>query len=351
MERREFLGLAAGSLLGLAAGCARPPALQEKQILQLDPLTGATVGSRKVGIPKGTRTALDSNGLGFLLANGQSVFALNHSGESGLVEGPDEARWVRPDLLVTAEKTSSDVYRVCGARFPDGRELWRQEMGYGVLIGFDTQAVYVGHPKGVSCFELDSGKERWTNTQLKELKSWYVLPSSLVLGLGNQGRVCWMDLKTGEITRTLTTTTTTNRVILVAGDDEYALTLTRRIAVAGFRADQIPPVWVQPIADGEHQALLLGYFNRIVLLELHESTVALDLVTGGTLWSDSLCTRISICKDVALLRKGRGAAGGKMMLELEARQLRSGKSLWKREFEDLQTATAVDGDKFAVLTT
>ncbi|MBN9416886.1 MAG: PQQ-binding-like beta-propeller repeat protein [Candidatus Eremiobacteraeota bacterium] len=352
MERREFLGLAGFGLVALATGCAGPPPFVSKDVLTVDPLTGATLKTEKLSIPKGTHSALDSNGQGFLLANGRSVFAANFAGSSRLIEGPDDARWVRPDLLVTAEKTSSDIYRVCGRRFPDGQELWRQDLGYGVLLGFDQECIYVGHPKGISCFELESGKQRWANSSgdLAELKSWRVLPSSLVVGLGNAGKVCWLDLKTGKILRTVITTTTMNRVIMLAGDDEYTVTVTRRIAVAAFRPDQLKPAWVQEITGQDHQALLLGYANRIALIELHDSTVAMDVVTGGTLWSDSLCTRISICRDVALIRRGKGAAGGKMTLEVEARQLRSGKSLWKREFPDLQTATAVNGDQFALLT-
>jgi len=76
----------------------------------------------------------------------------------------------------------------------------------------------------------------------------------------------------------------------------------------------------------------------------------MDLVTGGTLWSDSLCTHLSICGDVVLIRRGHGGDGGKMSLILEARQLRSGKSLWKRELTDLQTVTAVNGEHFVLLT-
>ncbi|MBX3170688.1 MAG: PQQ-binding-like beta-propeller repeat protein [Candidatus Eremiobacteraeota bacterium] len=351
MKRREFFGLSAWSLAALATGCARPPAMQARQMLTLDPKSGATLHNQKVSIPKGNRSTLDSAGHGFLLANGQSVLALDFAGQSCVIPGPDNGRWVRPDLLVTAEKTSSDIYRVCGVHFPDGRILWSQEMGYGQILGFDAQAVYVGHLKGVTCFELDGGKKRWENTEMNELKSWCVLPSSLVLGLGNAGRVCWLDLKNGKLVRSLTTTTTPNRVILVAGDDEYTLTLTRRIALAAFRPDQLKPVWVQPITAYDHQALLLGYANRIALVELHESSVAVDIVTGGTLWSDSLCTHISICQDVALLRRGRGDTGGRMSLVLEARQLRSGKSLWKRELEDIHAVTAVNGENFALLTT
>lgn len=350
MKRREFIGLTALSLAALATGCAPPPALQEKQMLTLEPTTGATVDTQKVSVPKGNRSTLDSSGQGFLLASGQSVLALNFASQSCLLAGPDNARWVRPDLLVTAEKTSSDVYRVCGVRFPDGHVLWSQELGYGQILGFDAQAIYVGHPQGISCFELDSGKLRWENREITELQSWCVLPNALVVGLGNAGRVCWLDLKNGKLARSLTTTTTPNRVILLAGDEEYTLTLTRRIALAAFRADTARPVWVQPVTNYDHQALLLGYASRIALVELHESSVAIDLVTGGTLWSDSLCTHISICHDVALLRRGRGALGGKMTLELEARQLRSGKSLWKRELEDTQAVTAVHGENFALLT-
>lgn len=350
MERREFIGLTAWSLAALATGCAPPPALQTRQLLTLDPKTGSTSSTQTVSVPKGNRSVVDSARYGFLLANGQSVLALDYTGRSCLVTGPDSGRWVRPELLITAEKTSSDIYRVSAVQFPDGRVLWSQELGYGAILGFDAQAVYVGHPKGITCFELDSGKKRWENTEMTDLKSWAVLPSSLVLGLGNAGRVCWLDLKDGKLTRSLTTTTTPNRVILVAGDDEYTLTLTRRIAMAAFRPDQLKPVWVQPITAFDHQALLLGYANRIALVELHDSTVAVDIVTGGTLWSDSLCTHISICQDVALLRRGRGETGGKMKLVLEARHLRSGKSLWTRELEDLQAVTAVNGESFALLT-
>lgn len=350
MKRREFIGLTAWSLAALATGCAPPPAVQAKEMLTLDPQTGATLSTAKVSVPKGNRSPLDSNGQGFLLANGQSLLAINFADQSCSIAGPDNGRWVRPDLLVTAEKSSSDIYRVCGVHFPDGRIVWSQELGYGQILGFDTQSVYVGHPKGISCFALDDGKVRWENLEMTDLKSWHVEPSYLVLGLGNAGRVCWLDLKDGKLVRSLTTTTTPNRVILLAGDDEYTLTLTRRIALAAFRPDQMKPVWVQPITSSDHQALLLGYANRIALVELHESSVAVDVVTGGTLWSDSLCTHISICQDVALLRRGRGAPGGKMTLELEARQLRSGKSLWKRELEDIYAVTAVHGENFSLLT-
>ncbi len=350
MERREFIGLAAGSLAALAAGCARSPALQVKQLLTLDPLTGATVNTLKVDLPKGNRSALDSSNQGFLLADGQSVLAVSFSAQVCRYAGPDEALWVRPNLLITADKTSSDLYRVSAMSFPDGRVVWQKDLGYGNLLGFDAQAVYVGHPKGVSCFELEGGQERWCNGELTDLKSWYVLPASLVVGLGNAGRISWLNLQDGKILRTLTTTTTTNRVILLVGDDDYTLTVTRRIAIAAFGPKQVPPLWVQPITGQDHQAQLLGYANRIALIELHESTVAIDLVTGGTLWSDSLCTHLSICGDVVLLRRGHGADGGKMSLMLEARHLRSGKSLWKRELEDLHTTTAVHGEHFVLLT-
>ena len=350
MERREFIGLAAWSLAALVAGCARPPALQEKELLTLDPLTGATLKTQKVALPKGNRSVLDTGGQGFLLADGQSVLAVNFSGQTCRCIGPDDALWVRPNLLITADKTSSDLYRVSAVGFPDGQVVWRKDLGYGHLLGFDAQAVYVGHPKGITCFELEDGRERWSNPELTDLQSWCVLPSSLVVGLGNAGRVAWLDLKDGKMIRSLTTTTTPNRVILLAGDDDYTLTLTRRIAMAAFGPKQIGPLWVQPITGQDHQAQLLGYAQRIALVELHESTVAMDLVTGGTLWSDSLCTHLSICKDVVLLRRGHGGEGGKMSLVLEARQLRSGKSLWKRELQDLHTATSVNGEQFVLLT-
>lgn len=350
MERREFLALAAWSWAALASGCARPPALREKHLLTLDPQTGSIVETQKVALPRGNRSPLPSAGQGFLQADGHSVLAVNFSGQNRYFPGPDDALWVRPDLLVTAEKPSSDLYRVAAVSFPEGRVAWQHDLGYGHLLGFDAQAVYVGHPKGISCFELDGGTLRWQNSELTDLQSWYVLPSSLVVGLGNAGRVSWLDLKNGKVVRTLTTTTTPNRVILLAGDDEYTLTLTRRIALAAFRPDQMAPAWVQPITGQDHQAQLLGYANRIALVELHESTVAIDVVTGGTLWSDSLNTHLSICQDVVLLRRGYGAGGGKMSLELEARQLRSGKSLWKRQLEDVHTDTAVNGQQFALLT-
>ena len=350
MQRREFFGLAGWTLAALAVGCARPPDLGKKLLITLDPQTGATRNTQEVSLPKGNRTPCASARHGFLLAKGQSVLAVSFSGQSCLCNGPDNALWVRADLLVTAEKTSSDLFRVSGQRFPDGRILWQKDLGYGHLLGFDSQAVYVSHPKGISCFELESGTERWVNGELSELQSWLVTPSSLVVGLGNAGRVSWLNLTDGKVQRTLTTTTTPNRVILLAGDDEYTFTLTRRIAMATFRPNQSTPLWIQPITGQDHQAQLLGYADRIALVELHESTVAVDIATGGTLWSDSLATHLSICRDVVLLRRGRGTGGGKMSLELEARQLRSGKSLWKRELEDLHTATASSVDQFFLLT-
>lgn len=348
MRRREFLAAGGLALAGSMLGCSRPEPTQEYQLESWDLGSGATQNSQTVRLPKVRWEALPASPFGFLLVSARGLLTLSFDGQVHEIPGLCQAFWIGPDLLVAAAKPSGEIYQVGAVQPSSGNWLWKHELGYGKLLGTTDQAFYVSHPQGVSCYDLKDGKELWRNTELVDLKSSFLLPSSLVVGLGNAGQVSWLDLHTGKELRHLTTTKTPNRIILVAGDDEYTLTFTRRIALAGFRAEQIPPIWVQPINSESHQSELLAYSDRIALIELNDSSVAIDIVTGSTLWADALCPRISLCQGAALIRRGRGGSA-KMQLELAARQLRSGKTLWQRRIDDLEATTASTKDHFVVL--
>ncbi|MBS2038544.1 PQQ-binding-like beta-propeller repeat protein [bacterium] len=349
IHRRQFLIFTGLGLASYLCGCARPPQLRPRKIESWDARTGATLESREISLPTGDWEALDPSGHGFLLASGQSVLALDGAAQWHLYEGPSDALWVRPDLVVTGQNSSSTGYRISAQEFPGGRERWHQDRNSGFLLGFTADAVYVGHEQGVSCFDLESGKEVWKNPNLLELKSAYVEPKSLVLGQGNTGKVSWVDLKTGLIQRTLFTNSDNNRVVLLVGDGKTTLTFTRHQGLAGYRADSRTPVWAQSL-DNSDRSKLLGYSEGIALIDLYDSTAAVDITSGRTLWGDSLTPRVSICREVVLITRGLGLGAGEFKLELQARDLRSGRPIWKRELADLEAVTAVNGDKFAVLT-
>lgn len=349
IHRRQFLAMTGLGLTGWLSGCARSAPLHPRKLESWDPHTGATLKSQEIEIPKGDWQPLDSSGHGFLLANGTSVLALDPGGRWKLFSGPDDARWVRPDLLVTAEHTSSSILRVRAQEFPTGRVLWTQDLTAGFLLGFNGDSVYAGHEQGVSCFDLVEGREVWKNTKLTDLKSAYVEPNSLVLGQGNRAKVIWVDLKTGKEQRSLVTTKTWNRVALLVGDGQTTLTVTRHVGIAGFGSGP-DPIWQQPLGEMVNRSKLLGFGSGVVLIELFDSSLAIELASGRNLWGDSLAPLLSLCGDVVLMRRGQGLGAGELILELEGRDLHTGVSLWKRQLKDLSTTTAVNGDQFAILT-
>lgn len=336
------------ALAGTILGCSRPEPTREYRLESWDVRTGATQNSQTLRLPKLRWEALPASPFGLLLLSARGLLTVGFDAKIQEIPGLCQAFWIDQDLLMAASKPSGEIYQVGAVQPSNGKWLWKQELGYGKLLGTSENALYVSHPQGVSCYDQKNGKELWRNPDLVDLKSSFFLPSSLVVGLGNAGKVSWLNLQTGKELRHLTTTKTFNRVILVAGDDEYLITFTRRIALAGFRAEQIPPVWVQPINSESHQSELLAYSDRIALLELNDSSVAVDVVTGSTLWADALCPRISLCQGVALIRRGRGGST-RMQLELAARQLRTGKTLWQRRIDDLAATTASHQDHFVVL--
>jgi hypothetical protein len=348
--RRQFLAMTGVGLTGWLAGCSRSAPVQPHKLESWDRRTGATLNSQEVQIPKADWQPLDSSGHGFLLANGSSVLAMDLKGGWKLYEGPDDARWVRPDLLVTAEHTSSAILRVRAQEFPSGRIAWTQDLTDGFLLGNNADAVYAGHKQGVSCFDLAQGREVWKNPAMTELKSAYVAPDSLVLGQGYEGKVTWNDLKTGKELRRVQTNKTFNRVVLLVGDGQTTLAVTRHVGLAGYRPNSPDPVWVQPLGEMVNRSKLLAFGNGVAVIEMFDSSLAVDLASGRKLWGDSLCPVLSLSGDVVLMRRGQGLGAGELILELEGRDLHTGGSLWKRQLKDLEAKTAVNGDQFAILT-
>ncbi|MFN8612219.1 MAG: PQQ-binding-like beta-propeller repeat protein [Vulcanimicrobiota bacterium] len=348
IHRRKFLAITGLSLTGWLSGCARTQPLRARKLENWDLRSGQTITTQSLTLPEADWEALNSSDHGFLLASGASVLALAPDGRWHLYQGPHEALWVRPDLLVTGQSPSSTVFRLRAEEFPGGKQRWQQERNHGFLLGFNQDSVFVGHDQGVSCLSLDSGRELWKNSDLLELKSAFVEPSSLVLGLGNEGKIEWVDLKTGRLQRSLSTNKNFNRVVMLVGDDKMTAAFTRHMGLAGYPAGSSSPAWSQSI-DNTDRSRLLGFSQGIALVEIYDSMVAVDIASGRNLWATSLAPRPSISQGVVLVARGSGLGAGELRLELEGLALSSGTSLWKRQLDDLTAVTAANGDKFAVL--
>ncbi len=349
ISRREFLVVTGLTLGAGMAGCGRRSALRTEKLEHWNARTGATEATLDLQLLGGDWAPVNSSIQGFLLSNGAGILALNFRGQTQIYEGAQEACWVEPGVLITAEKASSDLYRVEAQEFPSGRPRWSHDFGYGSLIGCNAQNVYVTHPQGVSCLDLQRGREVWCNPDLTDIKCAFLGPQSLLLGLGNLGEFCRVDLQTGRQLSRQFTTKEPNRVILLVSDEKTTLAFTRRFAVAGFRTDRRAPVWSLPLTEEAHRTALLGFADSVALIELDGSSVALDLTSGKKLWSDVFCPHLSICDQVALVRRASGLGSGRAMLELQGRDLHTGRTIWKRQVADLKAITAVDGHRFAVL--
>ena len=350
LSRRWFLALAGLKLGSCLTGCGRQKAPQERKLEYWNAQTGKTEDALTLQLPGRNWQLLDSTIQGFLLTSNHSILALDFKGRFQEYQGATNACWADAGLLVTGENATGELYRVSAREFPSGRVVWSQELSEASILGCDSQRIYVSHSKGISCYELAQGKKLWSNPALTDIKSVYLESKSLILGLGNQGKVCWVDLQTGQEQLSRRTTNTPNRVILLASDGRMTLTFTRRLALAGYLSGQSEPVWVQPLPESSHKTSLLGLADGVVVLELHDSSLALELATGELLWNDILCPHLSICGKVALLRRPSGLGAGQAGLGLEGHDLRTGRLLWKRQVSDLNTLTAVDGGRFVVLT-
>ena len=351
IDRRQFLKLATLAGAGLAWGCEKAsPPLQKLVLMQVDPRSGRTLSpQQEVAIPQERWKMLDPGPPGFLLANAQGLATVSwQNGSVHSIEGPTEGLWLRADLLVGGEKVSDVDYELSARNPVSQQTLWSQTLGYSQLLGVTDSAVMVADPKGVRCLNLADGKQQWINPDLLDVKCHFLTQKSLLLGIGNQGKVAWIDPATGQVQREVTTEAH-NRVIVLASDGPSSLAFTRRVALFGYGPSAAKPIWRYPVSTEEHESSLLAHSDSVALVELANSTVAFDINTGKKLWSAALCTRAGAGQGVAVLVFPRLGANDKAEVSLEAHDLRSGQLLWKKSSSYPATAATVFDQSMVLL--
>lgn len=349
MNRRTFLSQSALCLIGWSTGCSRTSAPKSK-LEFWSARDGSTQHSLDLFLPPGRWKNLAPPPFGFLLNDGHRVLALDFSGQSQVYENASGALWIRPDRLLLSHNPSSEVCRLSLRPFPGDRLVWQRDFEAGNVLGANQQSLFLQHQGGVSCLSLETAQENWSNGDLIDIKSSYLEPNCLVLGLGNEGEVCWVDLSTGQPQRSLLTTRgEPNRVILVVGDGQTTMVLTRRSWLSAYHHQSSRPVWRQALGPEAHRTELLGFQNQVAVIELNHASQAFDLRNGKKLWSDVLCRDLSICAETVLMRRPPSLGQPQGQLQLLALELRSGRPLWARPLSDLRAATNVNKQTFAVL--
>ena len=297
-----------------------------------------------MSLPEGRWKVVSAGPAGFLLGDARGLVAVPVDAGDGLpIAGPTEGLWVGPNLLVTGQKVSSEDYELSARDPASDKPLWTTQLGYASLLASTEKAVLVAHPKGVSAFDLSTGQPVWTNPSVLPVRSHFLSQDSLLIG-GNAGEVFWLDPSTGKTVRKVITDKE-NRVIVMASDGKFTLAFTRRVALFGFGPGGDRPAWRHPISSEEHESELLAWGGSVALVRLENSSVAFDLSTGKELWRCSLVARAAATSDTVVTLK----PAAKSLVNLEARDLRNGKVLWKKTSQFAATAALTTEKSFYLL--
>jgi len=347
MNRRTFLLSSSALLMGV--GCSKPAESLKLNLVRLSPVDGRVDRQLALEIPSGRWKALTGNGSGFLYGNAYGLLAVEpETGNSYTLMGPTDGLWVRPEQLIATQKISGEVMQISSHPIQGGAPSWKFEAGYASWMGYADESLYVAHPQGVACYDLGSGQRRWNNPDLTDLKSGFVAPNWLLMGLGNAGRMAWVDRKSGKVLRSLTTDRL-NRNIVVAGDAEYSVCLTRRIAFLGFAGEQEKIAWKIPVSSDIHESQVLAMDGPLVLVELDHNLCVLDFHRGKILWTCPHYVRATASKGVLLLQRAAVNPTGVAKVSLEARRWSDGKEIWKKTSDWPATAALGVGPWLHVL--
>ena len=109
-------------------------------------------------------------------------------------------------------------------------------------------------------------------------------------------------------------------------------------------------VWLANLASGMSPMMprpieLLAWGGSVALVRLENSSVAFDLSTGKELWRCSLVARAAATSDTVVTLK----PAAKSLVNLEARDLRNGKVLWKKTSQFAATAVLARETSFYLL--
>jgi hypothetical protein len=340
IRRRKFLAAGVCGAAWLGWGCSRPDPPETHERFEIDPVSGNIVGKISVSLPPRRWKVLPPGAAGFVLGDTQGLLLLGWD-SAGVVEvkGPTEAIWDRPDQLVAGQRLSAEEYELSLRNPAQARPLWTRKLGLSQLLGSTEQAILLAHPQGISALHRSDGKDLWNRPDLVDVKCHFLGTDTLLVGHGNQGEVFWLDLKTGETRRTVATDKE-NRVIVVASDGQFSLVFTRRIALFGFGPKADKPLWKRPISSEEHESELLAFSGSTALIRLDNSCVALDLPGGQELWRCSLFSRCCVAQQTVLMLRPADLS----TVQLEARDLKSGRVLWNKNSRWATTA-ALGRDK------
>lgn len=346
IARRRFLQICTGAAW-CWSGCSRPPVpLQPHTLLEVDGQTAQTLSQKTVPIPEGRWKSLSTGSAGFLLGDAHGLVTVPSDGSDvHIVAGPTDGLWGRTDTLITGQKVSADDYELTGRDPAANKPRWSTRLGYASILAATDKVVLVAHPKGVSAYDLDTGQPLWTNPSVLPVRSHFLGRDSLLVG-GLSGEVSWLDLDTGQSRRKVyTDKDRNNRVIALASDGKFTLAFTRRVALFGFGPSGNKPVWRHPISPEEHESELLAWADSVVLVRLENSSVAFDLRTGKELWRCSLVARAAATSDTVVTLK----PAARSLVNLEARDLRNGKVLWKKTSQFAATAALAREKSFYLL--
>jgi hypothetical protein len=347
MRRRTFLELAAC----LAVSCGRqtdPP--RQVTCWQLDPNSGQSQEFAQFSLPNLKLNPATANRYGFVLdAANWSAFVPRKKSPITLLKGFGVGHWVNEGRLVAWRHQSADADELGLFEASSGEPIWKVKLPSLIYLCHNNDLIYFAHSGGVEAISFSSGKRAWINSKVNELYAWSLSPQALVVSAHNNGKLEWLDLKSGRSLHVASLNDKGMRITVVHSGTQTTLALVKRTSLVGVRPQAEKPDWSIPISSEEDAGELLGGTGEIALVQLAtDGLLAIRLADGKKLWEEKPFVRADTCAGVVILQRPELHQGSSKTL-LVARELGQDKVLWRKLAPPGWVSVTNDGERFFVL--